>query len=183
MNNLIKTLIATTFLVSAMATQAAPVTCPDPLVTGWGNITVDTSPDSACVGYGAGDVDLDPLVLLDKTGEGDNLLEGALIITGGPSSGGFEITGVDGYTNLQLVIKDGNLDGGNPTEFQWGAFLLGALSGTWSIEGPNSEQIKAISGAELWGSATVVPVPAAVWLFGTALLGFVGISRRTTIRS
>lgn len=26
-----------------------------------------------------------------------------------------------------------------------------------------------------------VPVPAAVWLFGTALIGFVGMSRRTKI--
>jgi hypothetical protein len=28
---------------------------------------------------------------------------------------------------------------------------------------------------------SVVPVPAAVWLFGTALLGFIGFSRRTAI--
>jgi len=30
---------------------------------------------------------------------------------------------------------------------------------------------------------SVVPVPAAVWLFGTALLGFVGMSRRTSIKA
>jgi hypothetical protein len=30
-------------------------------------------------------------------------------------------------------------------------------------------------------SYSVVPVPAAVWLFGTALLGFIGFSRRTAI--
>ena len=28
-----------------------------------------------------------------------------------------------------------------------------------------------------------VPVPAAFWLFGTALIGFVGVSRRTSIKS
>ncbi len=28
--------------------------------------------------------------------------------------------------------------------------------------------------------STVVPVPAAVWLFGTALIGFIGFSRRRT---
>lgn len=28
-----------------------------------------------------------------------------------------------------------------------------------------------------------VPVPATIWLFGTALLGFVGMSRRTSIKS
>ena len=31
--------------------------------------------------------------------------------------------------------------------------------------------------------ARVVPVPAAVWLFGTALIGFIGISRRTTVKA
>ena len=28
-----------------------------------------------------------------------------------------------------------------------------------------------------------VPVPAAVWLFGTALIGFVGMSRRTSVKT
>ena len=28
---------------------------------------------------------------------------------------------------------------------------------------------------------TVVPVPASIWLFGTALIGFIGFSRRTKI--
>ena len=28
---------------------------------------------------------------------------------------------------------------------------------------------------------SAVPLPATVWLFGTALLGFIGISRRTTV--
>jgi len=29
-----------------------------------------------------------------------------------------------------------------------------------------------------FGSASVVPVPAAVWLFGSGLLGLLGIARR-----
>jgi len=32
-----------------------------------------------------------------------------------------------------------------------------------------------------YGTASVIPVPAAVWLFGTALIGFVGYSRRRKI--
>ena len=32
-------------------------------------------------------------------------------------------------------------------------------------------------------SITAVPVPAAVWLFGSALLGFIGLNRRKAIRS
>jgi hypothetical protein len=38
---------------------------------------------------------------------------------------------------------------------------------------------------EEWGAAglgvSAVPVPASAWLFGTALLGFIGISRRTKV--
>jgi len=30
---------------------------------------------------------------------------------------------------------------------------------------------------------SAVPVPAAIWLFGSALLGFVGMSRRTSVKS
>jgi len=30
-------------------------------------------------------------------------------------------------------------------------------------------------------SVSAVPVPAAVWLFGTALIGFIGFSRRTSV--
>ena len=33
----------------------------------------------------------------------------------------------------------------------------------------------------VWTSAGTVPVPAAIWLFGTALLGFVGMSRRRKV--
>ena len=32
-------------------------------------------------------------------------------------------------------------------------------------------------------AVSAVPVPAAVWLFGTALIGFVGMSRRTTVKA
>ncbi len=34
-----------------------------------------------------------------------------------------------------------------------------------------------VSGIEF----SAVPVPAAIWLFGTALIGFIGISRRTNL--
>ena len=32
-----------------------------------------------------------------------------------------------------------------------------------------------------FGTVSAVPVPAAVWLFGTALIGFIGFSRRTKV--
>ena len=46
--------------------------------------------------------------------------------------------------------------------------ILEDTAGTWDFSG----------GIVNWSSATVVPVPAAVWLFGTAVLGLVGIRRK-----
>jgi len=58
----------------------------------------------------------------------------------------------------------------------WDRLTFAGVTGVFSME------------INLYGSGAidnlvynVVPVPAAVWLFGTALLGFIGLSRRTTI--
>ena len=161
--------------------QAAPVTCPDPVVN-TGYVTVDTNPSSICHSYGDNNVDLSPLTLLDKTSDNNDLLEGVLTINQ-PSTGqgDFSIGATPGYINLVLVIKDGNLGG-----LQWGAFSLAALTGTWKLQ-DSTGKFMGLSGAELWGEASPlpgpspVPVPAAVWLFGTALVGFIGLSRRTRV--
>lgn len=48
-----------------------------------------------------------------------------------------------------------------------------------SIGGPHDGPWSALTdGSNLAFRVNVVPVPAAVWLFGTALIGFVGLSRR-----
>ena len=177
MNKMIKCFIAGVFLVATMPAQAA--TCPDQ-VTSTGTVTVNTTPASSCFATGTGSIDLSPLVLLDKSDDNTSgLLEGVLTITELPATGSgkgtFSIGATPGYTDLTLVIKDGNLGG-----LQWGAFSLGALTGTWSLEDA-SGKLKALSHADLWGSVSPVPVPAAVWLFGTALIGFIGFSRRTKV--
>jgi hypothetical protein len=77
-----------------------------------------------------------------------------------------------------LVVKDGNHDPGrylfnlalNP--FTWDGQMDLALSGFW----PGGGEISHVA---IFGSA--VPIPAAAWLFGTALIGFVGMSRRRTV--
>ncbi len=45
-----------------------------------------------------------------------------------------------------------------------------------AFEGPG-----AVDFSEGFVNTSVVPVPAAFWLFGTALIGFIGISRRTKV--
>jgi hypothetical protein len=50
-----------------------------------------------------------------------------------------------------------------------------ATEGTWEFTGQTASNITFS-----WSSsnATVVPVPAAVWLFGSGLIGLVGVARR-----
>jgi len=50
------------------------------------------------------------------------------------------------------------------------------LAGNWYVNVHTSQ----FGGGEIRGQviASVVPVPAAIWLFGTALIGLVGFSRR-----
>lgn len=70
-----------------------------------------------------------------------------------------------------IVLKDGKSN-----LYQWYYFegLSGSLNGTWNdiVFDP-----KALSHMTVY-TKTVVPVPAAVWLFGSGLLGLVGIARR-----
>jgi hypothetical protein len=49
----------------------------------------------------------------------------------------------------------------------WGGFFGAAVNERWNVT------ITFVSPLE-----TVVPVPAAVWLFGSGLLGLAGIARR-----
>ena len=47
--------------------------------------------------------------------------------------------------------------------------------------GLHVRSIGAAGGSDGYVNLNPVPVPAAVWLFGTALIGFIGISRRTKV--
>lgn len=82
-----------------------------------------------------------------------------------------------------LIVKDGNA--GNPSQYvidigDWDGLMTLALSNFWG--GSLIEDIPgSISNVAIWGKVSPVPVPAAVWLFGTALLGFIGFSRRTQV--
>ncbi len=52
----------------------------------------------------------------------------------------------------------------------------------WML-GPDNETGAGSNNVFLNINVSPVPVPAAVWLFGSALLGFVGMSRRTSIKT
>jgi hypothetical protein len=83
-----------------------------------------------------------------------------------------------------LIVKGGL--GTNPVAYLFTLALLGwdgdvnndsplNLSGFW-LSGRN-----AISHVGIYGTVSAVPVPGAFWLFGTALIGFIGLSRSTRV--
>jgi len=79
-----------------------------------------------------------------------------------------------------LTVKDGNHQ---PARYLFdltmnGLFWNGTddlvLADFWPGQG-------SISNFAIYGTASPVPVPAALWLFGSALIGFIGFSRRTAV--
>ena len=71
-------------------------------------------------------------------------------------------------------LGDGNgwaVDNGVPS---WNGIMDLTLKNLWLGGG-------SISYVALYGNISAVPVPAAFWLFGTALLGFIGLSRTTRV--
>lgn len=82
-------------------------------------------------------------------------------------------SGGSGISDYYVLFDAALLDSG--TYF----YIFNVFGGTGSGAGnyassPNFEE---------WGysSVSAVPVPAAFWLFGTALIGFVGLSRKTKV--
>jgi hypothetical protein len=79
-----------------------------------------------------------------------------------------------------LLVKDGVQ--GDPAQYlidlgSWNGVEVLSLTGFWDGAGVKG----SISNVAIWGNVSPVPVPAAVWLFGTALIGFIGFSRRTKV--
>jgi len=122
---------------------------------------------------------------------GDDYHGATISYDGGPA--------VDCSSDCYLVIKDGNhqpagylfelslgwdptstlgdgngwaVDNGVPS---WNGIMDLTLSNFWYQSGGS------ISYVALYGKVSAVPVPAAFWLFGTALLGFIGLSRSTRV--
>lgn len=81
-----------------------------------------------------------------------------------------------------LIVKDGN---NNPSQY---LFNLADWNGTETISGSGfwADDNGAISNIALWqglsgggtGTGNEVPVPAAAWLFGSALIGLAGVARK-----
>ena len=87
-----------------------------------------------------------------------------------------ETVGRDGGVNFDFFGIGFDVASVEPiTLFSRGVVL--PLSGNWGIPDPGIGGVDSSTPA-MYASFTVVPVPAAVWLFGSGLLGLVAIARR-----
>lgn len=170
-------------LFGAAVANAVPVSvmCPGSIITTDREFTITTDPGSAvCLASAPGNISgnndaINQLgyITLDKT---DDLTSGAVpqSLTATPPtsglSGTFSFTAPAGYTNFVIAFKSGQ----GILDPDWAAFTLpsGVTSGSWAISG--SQQLSHVN---LYAQ---VPVPAAAWLFGSAL-GLAGLMRRKAI--
>lgn len=92
---------------------------------------------------------------------------------------------------LDIIGADSDFINGGPALPVLGSFVSGSISPTMVTEywemfpNPDTETVKLyvpvefeLQNISIYTESTVVPVPAAVWLFGSGLLGLVGVARR-----
>jgi len=105
----------------------------------------------------------------------DEFVGAEITYGGGPS--------IDCSVDCFLVVKGGSNE---PSRYlfnlaldpyNWDGVMKLALSGFWQNGVRGSDGSGSISHVAIYG-VSPVPVPAAFWLFGTALIGFIGYSRR-----
>ena len=92
---------------------------------------------------------------------------------------------------LDIIGADSDFNNGGPALPVFGSFVSGTISPTivteyWEmLPNPDTETVKLyvpvefeLQNISIYTESTVVPVPAAVWLFGSGLLGLVAAARR-----
>ena len=176
-----KVALAVCTVLGAGVANAVPVSvsCPGSIITTDREFTLTTDPGTViCLASAPGNISgnndaINQLgyVTLDKTDDNTSGLFPLLVTATPPTSGlsgTFSFTAPAGYANFVIAFKSGQ----GILDPDWAAFTLpaGVTSGSWAISG--AQQLSHIN---LY--AQVVPVPAAVWLFGSAL-GLLGVLRR-----
>ena len=179
--------------VIALGLTTAPASATTCGALGVNSVLYTTTGTSSCYATGNGQINspddhpfglLSPLLYLDKSGAPGGLADGALTITPGASTpgtpGDWSISPPSGYTNFVLLFQQSNSDNKLPN---WAAFVLSGNFGTWLMESLNKngglQSPLTLSHAILYGiaSPTQTPLPGALVLFGTVLLGSGGIAR------
>lgn len=153
----------------------------DPADTQWGVVTLSQS---------AGDFNLGKNNLIDAAGQQTGATGrvtswiNEITFKGITSNGAIAPEGGDAFFDLYFTLGSASL-------FANQVFSLDEVAPFWWISDPNIGTSTALPkiAQELWSfkltsdyqlsyAPTVVPVPAAVWFFGTALAGLLGLGRR-----
>jgi hypothetical protein len=91
----------------------------------------------------------------------------------------FQLKGAGNRTS-QLTFSINDVAGDTPSTYAMGADFLGNGNGSTEFFAAHVGDFDGqygVTSAQFAGS-TLVPVPAAVWLFGSGLIGLVGVARR-----
>lgn len=170
MTNITKIILASILLFTAVSANAA-------LING-----------SMSIGGGltaAGGSDLSSVTGIDLTsvvgGGGTDDLSNVVFLTMG-SGGAASLTSFTSVNNF-VSIEGWSFDLASLTIVDQTAGLL-SLKGTGSLSGNNLDLTDAVFSFSTTSmnsysmTITAVPVPAAVWLFGSGLIGLIGVARR-----
>jgi len=112
-----------------------------------------------------------------NSGGGAPTINGASLASTGDLNG-------DGLTDFKAILVSGGQMGSD-----WGGFYGVGYFEVWSIQlrstaagglhsGFNVDVVKGTGGGEFAQYVNAVPVPAAAWLFGSGLIGLIGVARR-----
>ena len=154
------------------------------------------SPDSVSATLDFMFVDLD----LDDVNDPNGFFESMSLAYWDETGDGTNLTSIGTvyHTTADLVAEGSVTSSGKNDPIEWsldlgpgGLNLLSLLNnaddGFWIQLGFGSECTRDGSNTPAYLTAELnvspVPVPAAIWLFGAALLGFIGMSRRTRVRA
>jgi len=135
---------------------------------GCGNMTFDPTGRDGIAGKFAGTLGLQPWNIDNASdNQGTGLWETFTTLTSSNRTqgftGGFTLTG-SALQDAGNAIWTGTLVSAGNIGTAWGDFDQTQYSEVWDIR--------------IVGTPSQIPVPAAVWLFGSGLLGLVGVARR-----
>lgn len=117
---------------------------------------------------------------------GDGTLSVTTLDFGGQFGGGANfLLAPDTNFPLQILWSKDDGNGNWETAMRWGHIITTAEDATsnftgftsqWTLEGCATTNTSGVAGGAC--AASAVPVPAAVWLFGSGLVGLAGVARR-----
>lgn len=97
---------------------------------------------------------------------------------GGFGKFGLQLSGNGGSRTDILNFSITGVDGDSIDSYALASILNPSSDEFFAAHIAGFDEIGGVTSAQFSGSTSVVPVPASVWLFGSGLIGLVGVARR-----